>query len=42
MSNTRFEVLSAALQLDLDPVLFTPEGLGRELAVPPEAFLSTK
>ena len=41
-SNTRFEVLSAALQLDLDPVLFAPEGLGRELAVPPEAFLSTK
>lgn len=41
-SNTRFEVLSAALQLDLDPVLFAPEGLGRELAVPPEAFISTK
>jgi len=41
-SNTRFEVLSAALQLDLDPILFSPEGLGRKLMVPPEAFLSTK
>ena len=41
-SNTRFEVLSAALQLDLDPILFAPEGLGRELTIPPEAFLSTK
>ena len=42
MSNTRFEVLSAALQLDLDPVLFAPEGLNRKLTVPLEAFLSTK
>ena len=41
-SNTRFEVLSAALQLDLDPILFSPEGLGRKLMVRPEAFLSTK
>lgn len=41
-SNTRFEVLAAALQLDLDPVLFSPEGLGRELTVPNEVFLSTK
>ena len=41
-SNTRFEVLSAALQLDLDPALFSPRGLGRELSVPPEAFLSTR
>jgi len=41
-SNTRFEVLSTALKLDLEPVLFTPEGLGRELPVPPEAWVSTK
>jgi hypothetical protein len=41
-SNTRFEVLSAALQLDLDPILFKPEGLDRELSVPEESYLSTK
>ena len=41
-SNTRFEVLSAALKLDLDPLLFTPEGLGRELPVPEESYLSAQ
>ena len=41
-SNTRFEVLSAALQLDLDPVLFKPEGLDRDLPVPEESYLSTE
>ncbi len=41
-SNTRFEVLSAALKLDLDPILFKPEGLDRELPVPEESYLSTQ
>ena len=41
-SNTRFEVLSAALQLDLDPILFKPKGLDRELPVPEESYLSTQ
>jgi hypothetical protein len=41
-SNTRFEVLSAALELDLDTTLFKPEGLNRELSVPQESYLSTE
>ena len=41
-SNTRFEVLSAALQLDLDPLFFKPEGLDRELPVPEESYLSAQ
>lgn len=41
-SNTRFEVLSAALQLDLDPIIFTPAGLERKLVVPEEAFISAQ
>jgi hypothetical protein len=39
-SNTRFEVISAALNLDLDLSLFSPGGLLRIPVIPPEAFIS--
>ena len=39
-SNTRFEVISAALNLDLDLSFFSPGGLLRIPVIPPEAFIS--
>ena len=41
LSNTRFEVLSVALRLDLDPISFSPKGLGRRLEIPQELFVPT-
>ena len=41
-SNTRFEVTSAALNLDLDLSLFSPGGLLKMPVIPSDAFTSTK
>lgn len=41
-SNTRFEVISAAINLDLDFSLFSPEGLLNKPLVPEDSFLSTR
>ena len=40
-SNTRFEVTSAALRLDVDRDLFSPDGLLQQPLVPEDAFIST-
>lgn len=41
-SNTRFEVISAALDLDLEQSLFSPSGLLKMPVVPSDAFISSK
>ena len=41
-SNTRFEVTSAALNLDLELSLFSPGGLLKTPVIAPDAFISTK
>jgi hypothetical protein len=41
-SNTRFEVTSAALNLDLDQSLFSPVGLSKIPVIPSDAFISTQ
>ena len=41
-SNTRFEVTSAALNLDLDLSLFSPGGLLKTPVIASDAFISTK
>lgn len=40
-SNTRFEVTSAALNLDLDETFFTPDGLFNAPVISEELFIST-
>lgn len=40
-SNTRFEVTAAAINLDVDRILFSPNGLLQQPLVPEDAFIST-
>ena len=40
-SNTRFEVTAAALNLDVDLSLFSPDGLLSQPLIPEDAFIST-